>query len=209
MFKFTAELGDVFSAKVQKLGYQTIGYAESEYLVNIHRLDVYQQDKFICSFEASGELSPNVGGLYADSIKELQTLFLETREVYVRYRDATPLKCDGVTDYRVISQFADVLLAAHLEEDNEIRFVTWCYNYDCTGVVWGHYFDTDYDGAKRDFVTRSGLIQEKQLFGEEELTLLRDSCVYCTEYEQDMSFDEERRLEKLVQKLESNLKKEA
>ena len=57
-----------------------------------------------------------------------------------------------------------------------VQFVTWDWDYDRTGVVHGHYFMENYDGAKQDFTTRSGLIQKEQLFSPEQLTEIFRCC---------------------------------
>ena len=57
-----------------------------------------------------------------------------------------------------------------------IQFVTWDWDYDRTGVSHGHYFMENYDKAKQDFATRSGLIQKEQLFSPEQLTEIFRCC---------------------------------
>lgn len=44
------------------------------------------------------------------------------------------------------------------------------------GVTHGHYFMENYDGAKQDFVTRSGLIHKEQLFSPEQMTEIYRCC---------------------------------
>ena len=56
------------------------------------------------------------------------------------------------------------------------QFVTWDWDYDCTGVSHGHYFMENYDAAKRDFATRSGLIQKEQLFSPEQMAEIYRCC---------------------------------
>ena len=43
-------------------------------------------------------------------------------------------------------------------------------------MVHGHYFMENYDAAKQDFATRSGLIQKEQLFSTEQLTEIFRCC---------------------------------
>ena len=49
-------------------------------------------------------------------------------------------------------------------------------DYERTGVTHGHYFMENYDGAKQDFVTRSGLIHKEQLFSPEQMTEIYRCC---------------------------------
>ena len=59
-----------------------------------------------------------------------------------------------------------------LENGRGYQFVTWIWDYNRTGVSYGHYYDEDFCGAKQDFAVRSGLISKTQLFSPEELTEL-------------------------------------
>ena len=69
-------------------------------------------------------------------------------------------KAPGHTgDYRILADFGDAVLAGHPTERG-VQFVTWEWDFDREGVHHGHYFQDDYDAAKRDFTVRSGLVQK-------------------------------------------------
>ena len=77
---------------------------------------------------------------------------------------APQLKASGLTgDYRVLADFGSAVLAGHPTERG-VQFVTWEWDFDREGVHHGHYFQDDYDAAKRDFTVRSGLVQKDALF---------------------------------------------
>ena len=77
---------------------------------------------------------------------------------------APQLKASGLDgDYRILADFSGTVLAG-TPSKHGVQFVTWDWDYDRTGVVHGHYFMENYDAAKQDFATRSGLIQKEQLF---------------------------------------------
>ena len=83
---------------------------------------------------------------------------------------APQLKASGLDgDYRILADFGGTVLAGTPSKYG-VQFVTWDWDYDRTGVVHGHYFMENYDAAKQDFATRSGLIQKEQLFSPEQLT---------------------------------------
>ena len=74
---------------------------------------------------------------------------------------APQLKASGLDgDYRILADFGGTVLAGTPSKYG-VQFVTWDWDYDRTGVVHGHYFMENYDGAKQDFATRSGLIQKE------------------------------------------------
>ena len=74
-----------------------------------------------------------------------------------------------------------------------------------TGLYQGHYYETNYEGAKLDFAVRAGLIREEQLFSVEELTALRDACIYRGQNDYEITYDEEKALSAVMEKVEDNL----
>ena len=86
------------------------------------------------------------------------------------------LKVDGLEDsYKVLAEFNGVVLAG-CQSKYGTQFVTWDRDFDHRGVSHGHYFMEDYDGAKQDFATRSGLIHMEQLFSPEQMTEIYRCC---------------------------------
>ena len=102
---------------------------------------------------------------------------VRTTAEYMRQMETAPfLKADGLEDgYKVLADFNGTVLAG-VQSKHGVQFVTWDWDYDRTGVVHGHYFMENYDGAKQDFATRSGLIQKEQLFSPEQLTEIFRCC---------------------------------
>ena len=78
-------------------------------------------------------------------------------------------------DYRILADFNGTVLAG-THSKHGVQFVTWDWDYNRTGVSHGHYFMEDYDGAKRDFAIRSGLIHKEQLFSPEQMTEIYRCC---------------------------------
>ena len=75
----------------------------------------------------------------------------------------------------ILADFGGTVLAGTPSKYG-VQFVTWDWDYDRTGVVHGHYFMENYDAAKQDFATRSGLIPKEQLFSPEQLTEIFRCC---------------------------------
>ena len=94
------------------------------------------------------------------------------REVrqYMELMDAAPvLKASGLDEnYKLLTDFGGAVLAGH-PTSRGVKFVTWEWNFDRTGVWAGHYFEDEYANAKRDFCMRAGLIDRDQLFSKEQL----------------------------------------
>lgn len=199
----TPELAAAFIKKAAVLGF-TVRQEENAQDDKV-MLTALRQGNEVCQFETGGAMRYFPDNPLVTEREQLHNLLLEMKQTHDLYAQAKPLLCDGVTDFRLISDFGNYLLAAKLGTDNEVRFTTWQYDYDRTGVTLGHYYETNYEGAKKDFALRAGLIDEKQLFTEEELVILHDSCVFRGRNDDDITFDDERKLEAVMEKVESNI----
>lgn len=200
------ELAELFKKKASVLGYSV----REEAAENDPQLllSAFRNQEEICKFEKTGAMRFRRDSPFVEERKELHSLLLDLKERYDLYLNAKPLDCEGVRDFRLISEFGNHLLAAKQSKDNEIRFVTWQYDYDRSGVTLGHYYETNYEGALKDFAVRSGLIDENQLFTEEEMAVLYQSCVFRGKHDDDLTFDSERKLQDVIEKLEDNLPQE-
>jgi hypothetical protein len=200
------ELAELFKKKASAMGY-SIREEAAEHDPQL-LLSAFQNQEEICKFEKTGAMRFRRDSPFVEERKELHSLLLDLKERYDLYLNAKPLDCEGVRDFRLISEFGNHLLAAKQSKDNEIRFVTWQYDYDRSGVTLGHYYETNYQGALKDFTVRSGLLDENQLFSEEEMAVLYQSCVFRGKHDDDLTFDSERKLQDVIEKLEGNLPQE-
>ncbi len=199
----TSELAELFSKKAAAMGYSVRNEAEEHDPKLL--LTAYKGQEEICRFEKTGAMRFWRDSPFVEERKELHSLLLDLKERNDLYLNAKPLDCEGVRDFRLISEFGNHLLAAKQSKDNEIRFVTWQYDYDRTGVTLGHYYETNYEGALKHFTVRSGLIDENQLFSAEEIAVLYASCIFRGRHDDDLTFESEQELHTVIEKLESNL----
>ena len=82
-------------------------------------------------------------------------------------------------EFHLLADFGGAVLAGRERGNNQgYQFVTWIWDYGRTGVSHGHYFEENFQGAKKDFAVRSGLISNAQLFTPEELTELYHATNY-------------------------------
>jgi len=197
------ELAALFSKKAAAMGYSVRKEADEHDLKLL--LTTFKGQEEICQFEKTGSMRFWRDSPYVAERNELHSLLLDLKNRYDLYLNAKPLDCNSVRDFRLISEFGNHLLAATQSEDNEIRFVTWQYDYDRSGVTLGHYYETNYEGALKDFIVRSGLIDENQLFTGEEMTVLYQSCVFRGKNDDDLTFESEQELHTVIEKLEGNL----
>ena len=85
---------------------------------------------------------------------------------------APQIRASGLEgDYRTLAEFNNVVLAGHQTRFG-IEFVTWEWVQNHTTLWQGHYYGDDYDAAKQDFTTRSGLLPQERIFSDQQLTEL-------------------------------------
>lgn len=124
-----------------------------------------------------------------------------TSEYMAILETAPLLKAGGLTgDYRVLTDFGDAVLAGHPTERG-VRFVTWEWDFDREGVHHGHYFQDDYEAAKRDFTVRSGLVQKDALFEPEQLAEIYHALSFVREQDETLSFGRDRELAELMEQV--------
>jgi len=126
----------------------------------------------------------------------------KTTSEYMAILETAPLlKAGGLTgDYRVLADFGSAVLAGHPSERG-VQFVTWEWDFDREGVHHGHYFQDDYDAAKRDFTVRSGLVQKDALFEPEQLAEIYRVLAFVREQDETLSFGRDQELAELMEQV--------
>ena len=152
---------------------------EPERIENQH-LPIRWEDHYLCRISGRGSVlyrQENVDGIGAqDALQSVIHIAAMTAEYMTAMGRAPKLQAPGLEgDYRILADFGGTVLAG-TPSKHGVQFVTWDWDYDRTGVVHGHYFMENYDGAKQDFATRSGLIQKEQVFSPEQLTEIFRCC---------------------------------
>ena len=114
---------------------------------------------------------------------------------------APQLKATDLTgDYRILADFGDAVLAGHPTERG-VQFVTWEWDFDRKGVHHGHYFQEDYDAAKRDFTVRGNLVPKDALFEPEQLAQIYHALSFVREQDESLSFGRDRELAELMEQV--------
>ena len=138
-----------------------------------HHLPVCWEKGRLCRISGKGSVlfrQERVDDLGAqDALQTVIDTAKMTSEYMAILETAPRLKASGLDgDYRILADFGDAVLAGHPTERG-VQFVTWEWDFDREGVHHGHYFQDDYDAAKRDFTVRGGLVQKDALFEPEQL----------------------------------------
>ena len=170
-----------------------------------HHLPVRWEKGRLCRVSGKGSV------LYrqecVDSVRAqdaLQTV-IDTAKMTTEYmailENAPRLKASGLHgDYRVLADFGSAVLAGHPTERG-VQFVTWEWDFDREGVHHGHYFQDDYDAAKRDFIVRSGLVQKDALFEPEQLAEIYRALRFVREQDETLSFGRDQELAELMEQV--------
>ena len=170
-----------------------------------HHLPVCWEKGRLCRISGKGSVLYRQENM--DSIRTqnaLQTV-IDTAKMASEYmailETALRLKAGGLTgDYRVLADFGDAVLAGHPTERG-VQFVTWEWDYDREGVHHGHYFQDDYEAAKRDFTVRSGLVQKDTLFEPEQLAEIYHALSFVREQDESLSFGRDQELAELMEQV--------
>ena len=114
---------------------------------------------------------------------------------------APQLKATDLTgDYRILADFGDAVLAGHPTERG-VQFVTWEWDFDREGVHHGHYFQDDYEAAKRDFTVRGNLVPKDALFEPEQLAQIYRALAFVRELDETLSIGRDRDLAELMEQV--------
>lgn len=150
-------------------------------------------------FQTREELEAPARKLVYDMLLPLHN---KVTEMVAAWEKAQPMLIKDVDKFRLLSEYNNIVLAARDDGAYGLHFTTWEYSYDRSGVGYGHY-TTDYESAKKDFATRSGLIQEKLLFQPEQLKQIYSALLFQGRNDDELTYTMEKELHAVIEKLES------
>ena len=170
-----------------------------------HHLPVCWEKGRLCCISGKGSVlyrQECVDGPGAqDALQAVIDIAKMTSEYMAILETAPRLKASGLHgDYRILADFSDAVLAGHPTERG-VQFVTWEWDFDREGVHHGHYFQDDYEAAKRDFTVRSGLVQKDALFEPEQLAEIYHALSFVREQDESLSFGRDQELKELMEQV--------
>ena len=170
-----------------------------------HHLPVSVEKGRLCRISGKGSVlfrQERVDDLGAqDALQTVIDTAKMTSEYMAILEIAPRLKASGLDgDYRILADFGGAVLAGHPTERG-VQFVTWDWDYDREGVHHGHYFQENYDAAKRDFIVRGGLVQKDALFEPEQLAEIYRALAFVREQDESLSFGRDQELAELMEQV--------
>ena len=140
-----------------------------------------------------------------DALFRVEDIAAKTLEYMTAMESAPQLKASGLDeDYRILADFGDTVLAGTPSKYG-VQFVTWEWDFDRKGVHYGHYFQDDYEAAKRDFTVRSGLVPKDALFEPEQLAEIYRALRLVREQDESLSFGRDQELTELMEQVGKSL----
>lgn len=173
------------------------------------QLGVWLDDQPLCEVSEVGGITykgDNIATPERVAAKdEVYRIVCTTAEYIRQMEQAPPLKVSGLEDsYKVLADFNGTVLAG-THSKYGVQFVTWDWDYDHKGVCLGHYFTGNYDGAKQDFATRSGLIPEQRLFKDEQLIEIYRCCADTLDAGFDLTYKQEKCIKSVQEQIENGM----
>ena len=170
-----------------------------------HHLPVCWEKGRLCRISGKGSVlyrQENVDSIRAqDALQTVIDIAKMTSEYMAILETAPLLKASGLHgDYLVLADFGDAVLAGHPSERG-VQFVTWEWDWDRKGVHHGHYFQNGYEGAKHDFVRRSGLLPKEALFEPEQLAEMHRALTFVCEQDEDLSIGREKEIKTIMEQI--------
>ena len=170
-----------------------------------HHLPVCWEKGRLCRISGKGSVLYRQECVDVPGAQDALQAVIDTAKMTTEYmailETAPLLKAGGLTgDYRVLADFSSAVLAGHPTERG-VQFVTWEWDFDREGVHHGHYFQQDYDAAKRDFTLRSGLVQKDALFEPEQLAEIYRALRFVREQDETLSFGRDQELAELMEQV--------
>ena len=174
-----------------------------------HHLPVCWEKGHLCRITGKGSVfyrREDVDTPQAEAaLYRVEDIAAKTLEYMTAMEYAPQLKASGLTgDYRVLADFGSAVLAGHPTERG-VQFVTWEWDFDREGVHQGHYFQDDYDAAKRDFTVRGNLVPKDALFEPEQLAEIYRALRFVREQDESLSFGRDQELAELMEQVGKSL----
>jgi hypothetical protein len=146
---------------------------------NIEKIWVTREGKDVWDINCENKVISYKNAYDRSEIETILTLIDNLEEQEENFINAPQMKVDGIKKYRMLAQYNNVIFAAcevtsldsTMHKVESLNYVTWEKDRSGAeyGVHTGHYFYDNYAAAKKDFATRSGLVNKDKLLSETEM----------------------------------------
>jgi len=189
--------------RLLKIELAKIGFPDAVYNAECGFIQIDPVDYRMPKVYNNGDIG--YGSEYDILVKEqINPIVKMVNEIVAAWERGSNNPVEDVSKFRILNEYNGVVLAAR--DDSELgfghgfEFVTWRYTLDREGFEHGNY-TTDYETAKEDFATRSGLIDKSKMFSETQLKVIHQGLVKLG-CEGDLSVDDMQELDMAMRKVE-------
>lgn len=133
-------------------------------------IEILDGDKVIFRVDSKGDMLYSADKQFSNIVNKLHGKIendVRNTKEFLKVMDNSPelTAVDLNAPYKKLLEYNDVVLAGTEHSNGSFEFVTWdCKN---NSLDHGHYYE-DYERAKEDFVKRTGLLPENQIFSADE-----------------------------------------
>ena len=133
-------------------------------------IEISEGDKVIFRVDSKGDMLYSADKQFSNIVNKLHCKIendVRNTKEFLKVMDNSPelTAVDLNAPYKKLLEYNDVVLAGTEHSNGSFEFVTWdCKN---NSLDHGHYYE-DYERAKEDFVKRSKLLPENQIFSADE-----------------------------------------
>lgn len=163
------------------------GYPQAKYLPEEKKLKLNPNCSMLyIKWDEDGELLVSSCRKDNNCPNKVISIVRQTTSLFCAWTVAEPMPFSGVSHFRELAEWNNIVFAARDDGDRGLYFVTWRYSCERDGVNNGNY-TTDFEYAKRDFVVRSDLIPKESIIVPEQIDLVRNTLRYRLDNDGDLS----------------------
>lgn len=185
----------------------TIGCA-SEFDSESGILNITLNNEHICNLQPKGFNSYRSDEHNTDEKKEclqkIEDMTEQTKKYIELYESAPQFEIEGISDYRKLAEFGDVVFGAKDMGDSGFQFSSWFKTYGGIGATMGDY-SFDYEYSMRSFAERSGLVDKNRQFTTEQLEDIHRCIAFTRAVNDNLTYEQDKSLENIIEKIESAL----
>lgn len=187
------------SRKLQSIG------CSSEYDNESEKLNITLGNQSICRLDSGGNYTYRAGEHISKDHEEaffkVEKTINQAKEYISAYNNASQFEIEGITDYRKLAEYDDVVFGAKdMGEQHGFQFSSWFKTYGGTGATMGDY-SFDYEYSKQSFAERSGLIDKNRQFNNDQLENIFRCVAFTKQMNDGLTFDQEKELDGLMDRI--------
>lgn len=190
--------------RLLKIGLANIGYRNAKYSEKENAMIANPSDEHFIKIKDDGGISYYREHDYI-VFNEIKPMSDRINEIIAAWDKAPYIPIENISNFRILSEYNNIVLAARNDSEEGLnhgfQFVTWKYTHDRTALEHGNY-TTDYETAKEDFSSRSGLINRYKMFSETELKLIHQGLVFLGANFSNLTAEQMTNVGKLIEKVE-------